>query len=92
MFSEGLDRAIFGEHTLLTKSISPFFISYIFKGNSYYALQKLNHFIEILQEDDNIWQRLLRHFKTNQSIQLTDFPSLDSLITETFISKNLVFR
>ncbi|MFW9879103.1 MAG: tetratricopeptide repeat protein, partial [Candidatus Thorarchaeota archaeon] len=42
MFSEGLDRAIFGEYTLLMKSIPPFFISYIFKCDSYYALQKID--------------------------------------------------
>jgi hypothetical protein len=60
MFSEGLDRAIFGEHTLLMKSLPPFFISYIFKGQSYYALQKLNMFIEKLEKKEDIWKKLLR--------------------------------
>ncbi|MFW9902169.1 MAG: hypothetical protein ACFFDY_12965, partial [Candidatus Thorarchaeota archaeon] len=90
MFSEGLDRAIFGEHTLLLKSIPPFFISYIYKGDSYHALQKLNYFIDHIQMED-IWQNLLKSFRVNQSIHLKDIPSLESLITEIFITKSVIF-
>ncbi len=92
MFSEGLDRAIFGEYTLLMKSIPPFFISYIFKGDSYYALQKLKYFLENAQREDVIWQNLLKFFQANQSIHLKDIPLLESLITETFINKNTSFN
>lgn len=90
MFSEGLDRAIFGEYTLLMKSIPPFFISYIFKGDSYYALQKINHFIDHIQKEASIWQKLLKSFQINQSIHLKDIHLLESLITETFITKSMV--
>ena len=91
MFSEGLDRVIFGEYTLLMKSIQPFFISYIIKGDSYRAIQKLNYFIEYIQKGDNIWQRLLKYFQKNQPIHLKDIPLLESSITETFIAKNNIF-
>jgi len=91
MFSEGLDRAIFGEYTLLMKSIPPFFISYVFKGNSYYALQKVEYFIAHIQKEDDIWQNLLKSFQLNQSIHLKDIPLLESLITEIFITKSIVF-
>jgi hypothetical protein len=84
-FSEGLDRAVFGEYTLLMKSVPPFFIAYIFKGQSYYALQKMNSFIGNLQKNTDIWMKLLRYFRANQTIQLIDFSSLDSLITDTFL-------
>jgi tetratricopeptide (TPR) repeat protein len=92
MFSEGLDRAIFGEYTLLMKSVSPFFISYIFKGDSYHALQKLNCFTDQIQKEHIIWQNLLKFFQANQSIHLKDIPLLESLITETFINKNTTFN
>ncbi|MFX0012471.1 MAG: tetratricopeptide repeat protein [Candidatus Hermodarchaeota archaeon] len=85
MFSEGLDRAIFGEHTLLMKSIPPFIISYIFKGDSYYALQKTDRFIEHVQTEGNIWQKLLKYSEISQVVYLKDIPSLEYLITETFI-------
>jgi len=90
MFSEGLDRAVFGDHTLLMKSIPPFFISYIFKGDSYYALQKVEYFIDHIQKEEDIWQNLLKFFQINQSIQLKDIPLLDSLITEIFIARSIV--
>jgi len=86
-FSEGLDRAIFGEYTLLLKSIPPFFVSYIFKGNSYYALQKINSFIEQIKKEESIWQKLLKSFDINQTIHLKNIPLLESLITETFSTK-----
>ena len=92
MFSEGLDRAVFGDYTLLMKSLPPFFISYIFKGDSYYALQKLDYFNEHIRKEDYIREKLLRYFQVNQSIQLKDIPLLDSLITETFLTKNPVFN
>jgi len=91
MFSEGLDRAVFGEHTLLMKAIPPFFISYVFKGDSYYALQKIDYFEDHLQQDGEIWQNMLNSFQKNTTIQLKDDPLLESLITEIFIAKNIVF-
>ena len=91
MFSEGLDRAIFGEYTLLMKSIPPFFIAYIFKGDSYYAHQKINYFIDHIRKKDVIWQNLLKSFQVNQSIHLKDIPLLESLITEVFITKSIVY-
>jgi len=90
MFSEGLDRAVFGDYTLLMKSIPPFFISYIFKGNSYIALQKLDYFNDHIQKEDYIWKKLLKYFQANQSIQLKDVPLLESLITEIFIAKTII--
>jgi Tfp pilus assembly protein PilF len=91
MFSEGLDRAIFGEYTLLMKSISPFFISYIFKGDSYHALQKLTYFIDQIQKEESIWQNLLKSFQINQSLHLKDIPLLESLISEIFITKSIAY-
>lgn len=90
MFSEGLDRAIFGKYTLLLKSVPPFFISYIFKGESYYAHQKINYFIDHVQKENDIWQNLLKSSRVSQSIHLKDIPLLESLISETFMTKTIV--
>ncbi|NHJ19703.1 MAG: tetratricopeptide repeat protein [Candidatus Lokiarchaeota archaeon] len=87
MFSEGLDRAIFGDYTLVMKSVTPFFVSYIFKGNSYYALQKADNFIDTIKNNEQLWKKLLKYFQANQAIQLNDIPQLDSLINEVFITK-----
>jgi hypothetical protein len=88
-FSEGLDRAIFGKHTLLMKPISPFFICYVFKGQSYLAQQRIRYFIEKIQNDELVWQTFTKFYKLNQEIQLKDIPSLESLIKDIFIDKRL---
>ncbi|MHA1234486.1 MAG: hypothetical protein ACTSQL_05300, partial [Promethearchaeota archaeon] len=88
-FSEDLDRFIFGNYTLLMKSVAPFFVCYVFKGESYYAIQRLRYFIEDVQKE-GIWQILIRLFQANRFIHLKDIPLLESLITETFINKSIV--
>ncbi len=87
-FSEGLDRAIFGEHTLLMNFTSPFFICYIFKGQSYLAQQRFQSFIDEIQCNEDIWNSFEKFYRSNKEIQLKDIPSLDLLIDEIFIKKN----
>jgi tetratricopeptide (TPR) repeat protein len=87
-FSEGLDRAIFGKHTLLMKSISPFFMCYVFKGQSYLAQQRFRYFIEKIQNDELVWQTFIKFHKLNREIQVKDIPSLESLIKDIFIDKS----
>ncbi|MFX1570057.1 MAG: hypothetical protein ACFFCV_17005 [Promethearchaeota archaeon] len=87
-FSEGLDRAIFGEHTLLMNFTSPFFICYVFKGQSYLAQQRFQSFIDEIQSNEDIWISFEKFYSSNKEIQLTDIPSLDLLIDEIFIKKN----
>ena len=89
VFSEGLDRFIFGNYTLLLKSVSPFFICYVFKGESYHALQRINYFVENVQKEE-MWQILINLTKTNRYIYLKDIPLLETLITEVFITRSIV--
>jgi hypothetical protein len=89
-FSEGLDRFIFGDYTLLLKSVAPFFICYIFSGDSYYALQRLQYFIENIQKK-GLWVNLNKLFQAHRFIKLKDIPFLESLITEIFVTKSIVF-
>jgi hypothetical protein len=86
-FSEGLDRASFGQYKLLMKSIAPFLICYIFKGPSYYALQRANLFIEKMLIQKETWQKLENFYRTNRIVQKNDISSLEPLITEIFIEK-----
>ncbi|MFW9878276.1 MAG: tetratricopeptide repeat protein [Candidatus Thorarchaeota archaeon] len=87
IFSEGLNRAVFGPFTLLMKPLQPFLICYIYKGNSYYAQIKIKNFLESLQNNNFIWQALQKFFEKSKSIQSNSIPSLESLITEIFIEK-----
>ncbi|MFX0083607.1 MAG: tetratricopeptide repeat protein [Candidatus Hodarchaeota archaeon] len=88
IFSKGLDRVKIGEHTVLVIPLANFSICYLFKGQSYYAKQKLNNFAEYLQKNDSIQQILDKCYNTGQILELKDFPFLESLITEVFKHKS----
>ncbi|MFW9940631.1 MAG: type IV pilus biogenesis/stability protein PilW, partial [Candidatus Thorarchaeota archaeon] len=84
VFSEGLDRAVFGQYTLLMMPLQPFLICYVFKGASYYAYNKIKNFLDSIHNDNVIWHSLQKFFQKSKSIQIDDIPSLESLITEIF--------
>jgi tetratricopeptide (TPR) repeat protein len=88
-FSEGLDRATFGEYTLLMNPVSPFLMCYVFKGQSYSAQTRINYFIDRIQKDKPIWQIFEKFYQLNKEIQLKDVPSLELLISEAFIKKKI---
>jgi hypothetical protein len=90
MFSQGLDRAIFGEFTILMKAISPFIICYLFKGQSFLAQQRMKHFVDTIQNDKKIWETIKKYYQTNRLIQIKDIPSLDLLVNEIFIERTIL--
>ncbi|MFX1241391.1 MAG: tetratricopeptide repeat protein, partial [Promethearchaeota archaeon] len=87
VFSEGLDRAVFGQYTLLMMPLRPFLVCYIFKGDSYFAHHKINNFLDSIQNDSHIWQSLQIFFQKSKLVQLNDIPSLESKIMEIFVEK-----
>ncbi|MFX1456050.1 MAG: tetratricopeptide repeat protein [Promethearchaeota archaeon] len=84
-FSQGLDRAKFGDDMILMQSVDTFLICYLFKGETYAALKKLNQFAKDIQNNITIWQTLTKFSKTNQVVELKDAPVLGDLITEIFV-------
>jgi tetratricopeptide (TPR) repeat protein len=86
MLSEGLDRAKFGDYTLIMKSITPFLVFYLFKGQSYLAQHKMKTFIDKVKNDEIIWQTFKNYYQQNQEVQLKDIPILDEVLTQTFLS------
>ncbi|MFX1480533.1 MAG: hypothetical protein ACFFCI_20785 [Promethearchaeota archaeon] len=87
MFSQGLDRAIFGEYTIIMNAISPFIICYLFKGQSFLAQQKIKIFIDTIQNDKKIWDTIKKYYQANRFVQVKDIPSLDLLVEEIFIKR-----
>ncbi|MFX1379009.1 MAG: tetratricopeptide repeat protein [Promethearchaeota archaeon] len=86
MLSEGLDRAKFGEYNLLLRTVTPFLVCYLFKGQSYFAQYKLQNFIEKITGNSMIWKIFNKFYQTNQEIQLKDIPILEKLLNESFLS------
>jgi len=87
LFAKRLDRAKFGEFTILMKSVSSYSICYFFKGQTYLANQKLTKFVESIQNSDFIWKTMNKFQKANRVIELKDHPLFKSLIEEIFIRK-----
>lgn len=86
VFSEGLDRAKFGHHTILMEPIEDFLVCYLFKGPSYYAKQKLGYFTNNMKNIQPIWEAFVTFLKNCKSIQLQENPHLKELLTQSFLT------
>ncbi|MFW9822306.1 MAG: tetratricopeptide repeat protein [Candidatus Thorarchaeota archaeon] len=84
IFSEGLDRAKFGQFTVLLDTADKFSICYLFKGQTYMAKKKLADFTESLQSNVSIMQTLNKYCQLNQVIEVKDFPFLEGFINRIF--------
>lgn len=84
-FSEGLDRAKFGEYTVVMEPIESFTVCYLFKGQPYVGRQKLIKFINGLQNNLPIMKILDQFNRSSQIIEINDSIALESLIGEIFI-------
>ncbi|MFW9902172.1 MAG: tetratricopeptide repeat protein [Candidatus Thorarchaeota archaeon] len=89
MFSKGLDRANFGEYTIIMNSLHPFLVCYLFKGQSYLAQQRVAKFIENVKQDANIWKTFNDFNQASRLVQLKDIPSLEPMINKIFVDKTI---
>lgn len=85
-FSQGLDRAKFGEDTILLEPAGSFSICYLFRGQTYFAKQKLVKFAETLKNEPLIWETLEKFEKTSQVAELRDLPRMEKFLTTIFLS------
>ena len=84
LFSKGLDRAKFGEYIIHIQTIGSFSLCYLFKGQTYSAKLRLNHFKDQIQKTPPIWEKLNNYFQSGQLIQPASVPLLEDLINQTF--------
>ncbi|UCC20951.1 MAG: hypothetical protein JSV62_06625 [Promethearchaeota archaeon] len=87
LFSEGLDRASFGDFKVLMKPISTFLVCYLFKGQSFFARKRIQSLVENIGKSEELLEKFNEYYKTNQVIKLEDVPKLNSIIMETFVKK-----
>jgi tetratricopeptide (TPR) repeat protein len=87
LFAKRLDRAKFGDYTILMQSVNPFSVCYLFKGQTYLAKQKLTKFVDSIKSSIKIWEIINKYYKTNRVVELKDHPSIELLIKNIFIKK-----
>ncbi|MFW9897311.1 MAG: tetratricopeptide repeat protein, partial [Candidatus Thorarchaeota archaeon] len=85
VLSEGLDRAKFGQYTVLMENIADFSFCYLFKGQTYLAKKKLANFTENFQKNTSMMQTLDKFNQSAQVMELKNFPFLEGFIKRIFI-------
>ncbi|MHA1886148.1 MAG: hypothetical protein ACW96S_13925, partial [Promethearchaeota archaeon] len=66
-------------------SVDTFLICYLYKGETYFALKKLDQFTEGIKENAEILQSLNKFSQTNQVLEIKHAPLLENLISKIFI-------
>lgn len=92
IFSETFDRVKLGQYMVLISSVDGFSICYLFQGQTYSAQQKLKHFSEALSKDTNLIGILKSAESENRIIQVNNYPHIEELILESFMSDPNKFR
>jgi tetratricopeptide (TPR) repeat protein len=85
IFSEGLDRARFGQYTVLMESVENLLVCYLFRGQVFLAKDKLKKFIERIQGNNLVWKTLNKFFQTSQVLEVKDLPILEDILIDIFI-------
>jgi tetratricopeptide (TPR) repeat protein len=74
------------EYTILMNPTDPLLCCYVFKGPSYYALQKLKNFSETVKVSDTIWETMLKASTIGQDI--SGEKAIEDLVTKIFLSSS----
>ncbi|MFX0115414.1 MAG: tetratricopeptide repeat protein, partial [Candidatus Hodarchaeota archaeon] len=81
---ERIDRIMYQEHILTMKPLESMMFVYVFKGQSYSALQKLDRFMEIVQNSSQVWNNLARTLQTGKTLSSSEEMELAGLTIEIF--------
>ncbi|WP_457558927.1 tetratricopeptide repeat protein [Candidatus Harpocratesius sp.] len=84
IFNGMLERAKFGEYKILLKTISPFLICYIYKGQSYFAQQNFIQLLELIQKSKHIWNLLIEAIENGNLVSTHRIPQLVEEIEKIF--------
>lgn len=84
--TESLDRIVYQEHTIALKAQDPIMFCYIFKGQSYSALQKLSKFIKNVQTVKDVWKELGKAALTGIPLKPMSQEKLEGLTDQAFLS------
>ncbi|TFF87740.1 MAG: tetratricopeptide repeat protein [Promethearchaeota archaeon] len=88
LFSEGLDRAVFGKYMVIVKSFNSFSIFYLFKGQSYMATKRLDKFVENIVNSKELKRIFDRFYENHVFVELKKYPHLERIFNEIFIERS----
>ncbi|MFQ5980401.1 MAG: tetratricopeptide repeat protein [Candidatus Heimdallarchaeota archaeon] len=87
--SETVDRIMYQKHTLAMKAHENMMFCYVFKGQSYSALKKLDQFMETVQASPEIREGLHKTITTGKILQQPEETAIEGIIDAIFPSIHL---
>ncbi len=84
IFEGVLERAKFGDYNILVRNLSPFIVSYIYRGQSYGAQQNFHKLTNILKSDTRIWDSLNEAISHGNLLSSDRIPALNDQIQKIF--------
>lgn len=84
--TETVDRIMYQEHTLAMKLLEDLMFCYVFKGQSYSALRKLDQFMETIHGSPSIWDGLFKTVQTGKMLQTSENKVIGSIAEKIFSS------
>ncbi len=84
IISQSFDRGKLNEYTVLIKQVEHFLVCYAFRGESYFAQQKIGQFIQFIRDNDLIQQVLSWAAQTNQPLGSTEQGMLEDTLNDIF--------
>lgn len=84
--TETLDRIMYQEHTITLKAHDPLMFSYIFKGASYSALQKLDQCMDTVNTSLAVWKWLIRLARSGILLATPEQRTLEGMVDKIFLT------
>jgi hypothetical protein len=81
-----IERIKHKEHTLLMKPIDPLLCCYVFKGQSYSALRKLDTLIDTIRSSRSLWRLLTSPTKSDKLLPAEK--EMEETVTKIFLSQD----
>ncbi|MHA1983182.1 MAG: tetratricopeptide repeat protein [Candidatus Hodarchaeales archaeon] len=83
--SEIIDRIMYKDFVVSLRALESLLFCYVFKGNSYYAIKKLERFASQTKDQERVWSSLIESIETGELIKENQKDILDNLISEIFL-------
>ena len=82
-----IERIKHQEYTLLLKPKKPLFFSYVIKGQTYAASQKLEAFSKIIGTSTSVWEDLISAKKCSKALETNSKKMIEDIANMIFPSK-----
>ncbi len=81
---KSIDRIRHGEYTIIIRNLEIFFIGYIFKGNSFIAVKNVKKFVNFLNDNKHIFEKLKNSHDIGITLDKNTSNILDGKIKSIF--------